>query len=65
MNINIEKLRKDLIDYYGTAMFNSSYFAIMDLSKVQNATPNELIEIARKNKIDLNKYIEINQEEER
>ena len=65
MNINIEKLRKDLIDHYGTAMFNSSYFAIMDLSKVQNATPNELIEIARKNKIDLNKYIEINQEEER
>ena len=56
LEIDIEKLREDLIDYYGTAMFNSSPLAVMELSKVENATPEELIQIALKNKIDLSNY---------
>lgn len=56
MEIDIEKLRKDLIDYYGTAMFNASPLAIIELTKVENASPQELINIALKNNIDLTKY---------
>lgn len=56
MEIDIEKLRKDLIDYYGTAMFNASPLAIIELTKVENASPQELINIALKNNFDLTKY---------
>lgn len=56
MEIDIEKLRKDLIDYYGTAMFNASPLAITELSKVENASPQELINIALKNNFDLTEY---------
>lgn len=53
--IDYEKLRKDLIDYFGTAMsFNP--MAIMDLSRVESASDDELVEIARKCNFDLNKY---------
>ena len=31
-NIDIERLRKDLIDYFGTAMFGVSPIAMMELS---------------------------------
>lgn len=55
MQIDIEALRKDLIDYFGTATpFNP--IAYMDVIKVENADPNELIEIAIKNNFDLDDY---------
>ena len=55
MQIDIEALRKDLIDYFGTATpFNP--IAYMDVIKVEKATPNELIEIAIKNNFDLDNY---------
>lgn len=56
VEIDIEKLRNDLMDYFGTAM---GFFpvATMDLVKVQNASPEELINIALKNNFDLSKYI--------
>lgn len=56
VEIDIEKLRSDLMDYFGTAM---GFFpvATMDLVKVQNASPEELINIALKNNFDLTKYI--------
>ncbi len=56
MEIDIEKLRKDLIDYYGTAMFNASPLAIIELTKIENASPQELINIALKNNFDLTEY---------
>ena len=48
VEIDIEKLRSDLMDYFGTAM---GFFpvATMDLIKVQNASSEELISIAAKN----------------
>lgn len=54
--INIEKLRSDLIDYYGTAM---SFFpmAMIDLNEVYNASDEKLIEIAIKNKFNLENYV--------
>ena len=55
--IDIKRLRRDLEDYYGTAMFNGFPMAIMDLSKVEKASDREIIELARKNRMDLRKYI--------
>jgi len=57
MNIDIEKLREDLIDYYGTAMFNASPLAIIELTKIEKATDKEIIQIAIDNKFDLNEYV--------
>lgn len=57
--VNIEKLRKDLIDYFGTAM-NYSPLAIMNLTEVENSNSDKLIQIALKNNFDLNDYIENN-----
>ena len=59
-NIDINKLRDDLINYFGTAMFNASPLAIIELSKVEKANDKQLIEIAIKNNFDLKDY-EINE----
>ena len=53
--IDYEKLRKDLIDYFGTAM-SFSPMAIMDLSRVESASDDELVEIAKRNGFELTKY---------
>lgn len=55
--IDIERLRRDLIDYFGTAMYNGSPQAQILLSKVENASPSELINIAQNNGFDINDYI--------
>ena len=60
--IDIETLRKDLIDYFGAAIFTSPPLAIIEISKIENAQPEELIQIARNNNIDLNKYLYTNEE---
>lgn len=59
-NIDIEKLRKDLIDHFTSAMFIVSPVAMMDLTKVEYATDEELIEIAISNKFNLEKYTKTN-----
>ena len=51
-----EKLRRDMRDYYGTAMFNGFPMAVMDLSKVERASNEELRQMARRNGVDMNKY---------
>lgn len=55
--LDFERLRNDLIDYYGTAMNCGFNIALFDVSKIQTASPEELIEYANKNNIDLSKYI--------
>ena len=61
MNINIEdidinRLRNDLIDYYGTAIAYSPQ-AIIDLSTIENASAYELLIIAINNNFNLENYI--------
>ena len=58
MTIDVDKLRRDLIDYFGSAM---QYYpqAVIDLSKVETASPEELVNIALDNGFDLSDY-EIN-----
>ena len=54
--IDISRLRRDLKDYCGTAMFNGFPMAVMDLSKVERMSDHELVELAQKNGMDLRKY---------
>ena len=56
-DIDIEKLRKDLIEYFTSAMFMTSKFALTDLTEVENAVEEEIIQIALDNKFDLKKYL--------
>ena len=56
MNLDFDKLRKNLIDYFGSAMSNFP-LAIVELSQVECADEEELICIAQKNGFDLNDYI--------
>ena len=55
-DIDYENLRSDLENYYGTAMFSGAGMAMSDLEKVDRASEDMLIEIAKREKIDLNKY---------
>ena len=57
MTIDIEKLRRALIDYFGTAMIRFP-MAIAELSEVKSASPERLVEIAEKNGFDLSEYAE-------
>lgn len=56
IEIDIEGLRSDLMNYFGTAM---GFFpnATMDLIKIENASAEELIIIAVRNGFDLNDYV--------
>lgn len=61
--INYKKLRKDLIDYFESAYFVGGYgAALVDVSKIENASEEELIKIAKDNKFNLNKYIIIDRD---
>ena len=55
--IDVSRLRRDMEDNYGTAMFNGFPMAVMDLSKVERMSDQELVELAQKNGVDLRKYI--------
>lgn len=55
MTIDIEALRNDLINYFGTASFYNPV-AMMDVIEVESATDEKIIEIALKNSFDLTKY---------
>lgn len=55
--IDVSRLRRDMKDYYGTAMFNGFPMAVMDLSMVERLSDRELVELAKKNGVDLRKYI--------
>ncbi len=56
MDIDIERLRHDLKDYYGTAMFSGNPMALMDVSKTEKAGEQELIRMAREAGLDLELY---------
>ena len=60
MNIDFEKLRSNLINYFGTAMMSGFGMAVIDLTRVERATDEELIEIALECGFDLNNYVCLN-----
>lgn len=55
-DIDYNKLRKDLTDYYGTAAFSGFPAAMFDASRMSSASSQDLMREASKNGIDLNKY---------
>ena len=56
MQIDIESLKNDLLTYLGTAVFGGMPAVIVDLSKVEHGSMEEIIEIALRYGFDLNKY---------
>ncbi len=56
-DIDIEKLRKDLIDYFTSAMFMVSQIALIDLTEVEDANSEKVVRIALENKFDLTQYL--------
>lgn len=59
-DIDYDRLREDLEDYYESAYFMVSPLALADLSEVEEASDGQLITIARKNRVDLTKYLKTN-----
>lgn len=55
IEVDVDALRKDLMDYFGTAM-QYNPVAVVELTKVQRAGEEELIHIALSNNFDLNNY---------
>ena len=55
--IDVSRLRRDMKDNYGTAMFNGFPMAVMDLAKVERMSDQELVELAQEKGVDLRKYI--------
>ena len=57
MEIDVDKLREDLKEYFTGAYFCASPVALIDLTEVETATDEEIIQIAIRNKIDLSNYV--------
>ena len=54
-SIDIEQLRQDLIDFFGSAT-NTNPVAIMNITEIETADANELIDIAVENDFNLEDY---------
>lgn len=56
IQIDIDKLRNDLIDYLGSPLFRGFTVANLELAEVKVANRDTLIKIAKKNGFDLSEY---------
>lgn len=57
MNIDIEELRKDLMDESLGAFFGGGFGgALMDSSDIKNASAEKLVQIAKTRGVDLKEY---------
>lgn len=56
MDIDIEALRRDLANYFGTAAASGLGPAVLDLARVDSASAEELACIATKQGFDLSQY---------
>ena len=55
-DIDIRRLRSDLMDHYGTAT-GCFPMAYMDVAKVEDASAQELVDMAEKEGFDIRKYL--------
>lgn len=55
--IDYERLRKDLINYFGTAASNGYPQAIVELTEVETSSREKLLNIAINNGINIDNYI--------
>ncbi len=56
MDIDLGRLRNDLEEYYGTAVFSGMPMAVVELSQAQTASPQELVDMAQRAGFDLGRY---------
>ena len=56
MLIDDEKLRRDLIDYYGSAAFSGMPAAMIDVFDIERASIEELVRLARQAGFNLRNY---------
>ena len=56
MEIDLDALKRDLENYYGSAMFSGFPMAVVDLAQVESASPQELVELSQRAGFDLNDY---------
>ena len=56
MMIDIQKLRNDIKDYYGTAVFNGFPMAMIDVINVDCLSDKEVVDLALEKKMNLEKY---------
>lgn len=56
MDIDLERLRNDLLNYFGSAYGFGFSIAVLDLSRVEIASEEELIQIAVQNGFNLENY---------
>lgn len=56
MDIDISRLRDDLQDYYGAAVFSGMPMAVIELSQAETASPQELVDMAQRAGFDLGRY---------
>jgi len=54
--MDLERLRKDIIDYYGTAIFSGFPMAMMDLADIERMTEVKLVKTAKELGFDMSKY---------
>lgn len=57
VRLDIDALRRDLMDDMGSAMYGGFPMAVIDLSEVECASPEELIRIAQRKGYDLRRYV--------
>ena len=57
MEIDFERLRTDLIDYFGTGMISGIGALSINISVIKRASNDKLIEIAINNNFNLENYI--------
>ena len=58
MFFNDDRLRRDMMDYFGTAMVNGNPMAMMELIRTERAQSQTLIDFADKNGFALDIYEE-------
>ena len=56
MDIDLGRLRDDLEEYYGTAVFSGMPMAVVELSQAETASPQELVDMAQRAGFDLDRY---------
>ena len=56
MKIDIDELRDDLLDEAGTAMMGGFPAAVLDASDIEGMAPEELLECAKREGVDLGRY---------
>ena len=55
-NYNIRAIKRELMDYFGTAMTEGMPMAMVDLGRLEKLSDDELVELARQNGINVEKY---------